>query len=392
MSADSPYSLESLERRWQLEKTPQVGLRLAEQYRRQGNLSASIEALTAGLETYPTHTSSRVALSRYLVDGERFEEAVPHLEKIVTLDPTHLVANKLLVGAYAGVGRLEDARDKLAIYEMMAEGDADIDRLHELVSESGSRGSSRLVPTHSEEEQVMPPLAPVAPAGEAAGSKLGARSENLLPSAKLESHSIEATSEFARGSVNSAESPQDVSLDLPFGQIEVPEPELAPEPAARTASVDEPFGLAMTPAKPDAYWQKVADEGIFSFETPEPAEPVRFEVEGEAGSGAVTLEPDLPGEEPSTTATLGNLYLEQGHKREAKEVFEEVLQREPENEVAQSGLEETREPESAPLALEAAAEPDATNEIVPATSVVERKKQILITYLGQIRQAVAAGV
>ena len=143
MTSTPTYSLEALERRWQLEKTPQIGLRLAEQYGFQEKISAAIETLAAGLEVYPTHIASRVALSRHLVDTGRFDEAVLHLEQIVVRDPAHLVANKLLVETYAGVGRTDDAREKLDIYEMMGAGDADIERLHELLEAAERRGNSQ---------------------------------------------------------------------------------------------------------------------------------------------------------------------------------------------------------------------------------------------------------
>jgi hypothetical protein len=46
----------------------------------------------------------------------------------------------------------------------------------------------------------------------------------------------------------------------------------------------------------------------------------------------------------SSTATLASLYLRQGHPREAKEIFERVLERQPDDEAAQLGLAQTTAP------------------------------------------------
>ena len=333
MTSTPTYSLEALERRWELEKTPQVGLRLAEQYRLQDKISAAIETLAAGLEVYPTHTASRVALSRYLVDTGRLDEAVPHLEQIVMRDPAHLVGNKLLVEAYAGVGRTDEAREKLAVYEMMGAGDADIERLAELLEAEQRRGDSE--------------SAELDPAG---GS-------GPVPT--------EVSEGIKRGT------------DQPFGRPTGLDTLVARVPVAAAVpdEADQPFAPALAPGKLSDYWQKVADEGIFTFHRAE--------------------EPEQPAAVGDSTVTLGELYWEQGHREEAVEVFEDVIAREPENQSARRGLEVTREPvaEAGPGAPPASAAGDAdASEDGSTPGLVERKKLALITYLERIRQADASGI
>lgn len=43
-------------------------------------------------------------------------------------------------------------------------------------------------------------------------------------------------------------------------------------------------------------------------------------------------------EDELVTATLGNLYLEQGHRRQAEEIFRRILRSDPDNEAARAGL------------------------------------------------------
>lgn len=324
MTADASYHLETLERRWQLEKTPQLGLRLAEEYRRKGDLSASIEVLADGLEVYPTHTASHVALSRYLVDGERFDEAVSHLEEIVRLDPAHLVANKLLVGAYAGIGRLDDARDKLDIYEMMAEGDADIEGLRRLVEPS--------------------------------------KTDDLASTA----HGTVADSEKATAETAA---PEHADAGIWPGDE---------EPTTKTGA-QEPFGSTWSDDESPSYWQEVADEGIFDFETP----PLPG---GDGSAAQAELEEPSPRAAPDSTVTMGRLYLEQGHRQEAAEAFQNVLRREPDNEVAQRGLDRAVEEQGAGVGG------SGVEEEEPMASALERKKSVLTAYLTQIRRAVESGV
>ena len=45
---------------------------------------------------------------------------------------------------------------------------------------------------------------------------------------------------------------------------------------------------------------------------------------------------------PTPTVTLGELYLAQGHRREAAEIFERVLRADPANRRARDGLEGLR--------------------------------------------------
>ncbi|MCP4200323.1 MAG: tetratricopeptide repeat protein [bacterium] len=345
MTAETSHSLEDLERRWQVDKTPQVGLRLAEEHRKKGDLSASIDVLATGLEVYPDHTASRVALSRYLVDSERFADAVLHLERIVKLDPTHLVANKLLVGAYTGIGRFAEARDKLDIYEMMGEGDADIERLRALL-EAAERGDELPV---AEPEDALPP-----PSDDWLG-----KGEELAVAEPVS----------------------------PLSSVSPPSPVSETEIGAQTApddfESDEPFGTAWTARGPAGYWQAVAEEGIFTLEAAgqlesELVEPSEYDLPG-AG------EPS-PAAGAESTVTMGSLYLEQGHYQEAAAVFEDVLAREPYNEVAQRGLEAALEGET-PAARDAGDEEEEST-----ADRLERLRSVLIAYRAQLRKAVEAGV
>ncbi len=88
---------------------------------------------------------------------------------------------------------------------------------------------------------------------------------------------------------------------------------------------------------------------------------------------------ELPAAEPAT-ATLADLYLEQGHLAEAEQAFREVLASDPENALARQRLAEIDRRRTAGLmAAELLAEVD------PALGPRERKIHLLKSYLGRIR-------
>ena len=70
------------------------------------------------------------------------------------------------------------------------------------------------------------------------------------------------------------------------------------------------------------------------------------------------------------TATLGELYLSQGHREEAETIFQRVLEHHPDNPVALEGLESARRGGGA--------------EAAP-TGVTARKMSVLHAYLRRLR-------
>jgi hypothetical protein len=117
-----------------------------------------------------------------------------------------------------------------------------------------------------------------------------------------------------------------------------PPPFLAWADAAPFAELTEP-PLAEPPLEPAPVLEA---EPVFEEPFPLPA-PVP------SPAPAVERTP-----EPVATATLGELYLRQGHPHEAERIFREVVEREPANAAARAGLEHARQQASEPRPLDAA--------------------------------------
>lgn len=124
-----PESIDDLRHRWEEDPSPQLSLHLAEEYRRLDRREEAVYVLGRALEEHPEHVAARVALGRYRLELGDVDEARQILEQVVAEDPTHLVANKLLVGLYMDIGRDKQAQDRLDLYKLLNAGDEEIEFL-----------------------------------------------------------------------------------------------------------------------------------------------------------------------------------------------------------------------------------------------------------------------
>lgn len=169
-----------------------------------------------------------------------------------------------------------------------------------------------------------------------------------------------------------------------FGFEPVPEPAAVPEPApeaeAPVFDLEETTPWAAEPAP------------LFSEPAPPAMEPA-FEATFEEPPFEPMAEPLAepmaePIAQPAATATLGEIYLRQGHLGEAKRIFDEVLRREPDNPAAHEGLLQlaSRRQERRPLEgrdLLAGYEPGEEGGLVEAKA---RKVFLLNSYLTRLRR------
>ncbi len=140
-------SIDELRSRWESDPSPKISLQLAEEYRRRDRREEAIEVLARALESHPEHTASRVAKGRYHLEMGQTDEARGLLEAVVTEDPTHLVAGKLLVELYLQIDDRKRARDRLDLYKLLNEGDPEIEILERrLAGEMPSEPSERIAP------------------------------------------------------------------------------------------------------------------------------------------------------------------------------------------------------------------------------------------------------
>jgi hypothetical protein len=179
----------------------------------------------------------------------------------------------------------------------------------------------------------------------------------------------------------------------PLASVE-PLPEAVPEPVPTLVAGSEPApwwrgssgeatGPSAAPAASAAPPPSAARQAPAAVPSPAAATPLA-RLEGAIGvevqaSGALPS-PELRPSDPGT-ATLGELYLRQGHLGEARNIFHQVLERDPDNEVALRGLEAIGRRRGTSLSaaeLVGGDEPDVRG-------VTSRKILLLERYLEQLR-------
>jgi tetratricopeptide (TPR) repeat protein len=105
--------------------------------------------------------------------------------------------------------------------------------------------------------------------------------------------------------------------------------------------------------------RRVEDAAATMMMPPVSPEILGGEVPGAGGARGAGEAPGID-EEPPATATLGQLYLQQGHREEARKIFRRVLDREPTHPVALAALQAMdQKPEAPPPAPAAPAAPTA---------------------------------
>jgi tetratricopeptide (TPR) repeat protein len=372
-----PDRLAQLKSRWESDPSSRVFLQLAEEYRHQGRVKEALDVLDRGLREHPGYLSALVAKGRCHLELGEPEPARTALERVVKQDATQMVANKLLVRAYLDTGEPEKARERLYLYSLLTDSDPEIEELRRRLR--AMEQPPQASPTSDPFPDAAPPPRP-SPGGDifdlglAAPPPAARRAEeedlfglNVPPPAAAVAPAPPALPE-------PEEAPEPVDVLFPglasresrgrylralssegLFFLDPTPPPLEPAPVPEAAEVSWEAIEEVVPVIPVAEpaWQEpeppaefaepewtVPEESLErSPETPAVEEAPVFDLE-ERTPWAVEPEPLTPEPEPASTATatLGELYLRQGHHDEAEQIFREVLRREPENATAQQGL------------------------------------------------------
>lgn len=405
-----PERLRALQLRWESDKTSRVFVQLAEEFRRLGRTQEALAILAEGLAANPNYLAAQVVLGRCHLDLGRTKEAITELEAVIARDPTQMVAYKLLVEAHLAEHDGEEARKRLRIYSLLNDSDPEIADLRRRIGEIGRHrrdpedtfvGALRpeapsalaeapVVLETPEPKDVPPELAVPEPrAAEPPVETPAVFDELLFPDLTVSPERYHAAlpAEPLFDLAIAGATPPEPPAPVASAEAEIPW-QLADEPVVTPPAEPELFELAATPAMVDLDVTGLlgrataapAAEALFALD-PTPAAPVPepwfalptppvVEIEPEPELEPAPFPSELPSEpaevveialvdelevaevaEPAATATLGHLYLRQGHLAEAEAMFREVLEREPDNGAAAAGLAEIgllREPPAAP--------------------------------------------
>ncbi len=418
-----PFSAErlnQLRQSWERDPKSRAFLQLAEEYRRAGRLADAIHVLEAGLAEHPTYLAAQVALGRSLLENGSPGPAIELLARALARDPMQLVANKLLVEAYLATGQVSRARERLDLYKLFNERDAAIEPLEARIraleehltgpsveAKRSVQGSSKggtlfdlpsaaaLPAVRFEPAAAQLPQPAGSPLIEPFGRIYAAAAARRIAAAFSEAGIFPLPRAADRTDAELDDSPSAAHAELAATEVTAGPQEWeamswATEPAPASAE------RARAPIVPSApVFETVSADGPVS------GNRAGIEAEIEAGIAppddlqAAVLEdvwqqeappPPVAAPQPAVSATLGELYLAQGHLAEAEESFAAVLHDRPGDAAALAGLQSVR--------LQRGDEAEAFSE-APAVAVepslvigglTARKAALLKDYLARIRQ------
>src|SRR3954447_7177373 len=299
--------IEELRLRLKADAKSRIFYPLAEELRKVSQFAEAEQVLRTGLNTHPTYLSAWVSLGRVLRDVGRNEQAAEALNKALQLDPGNVVAARILADAYLALGEKVEAIKKYKLVHALLPSDqeleATIERLElELHPPAPAPIEPVAIPEAAPEQ---PPVLDETPwAAEPEPDVFAAAEAEGAHEQQVE----EATGDAEPMSAAHAESPFE-------------------EPAADAGYSADAFAIEHP-------------QTMHVEEAPLVAE-LPTDVVPEEPADVFAMAPDLPAPSPddfSKTITMADLYAKQGLVDEARDIYEDILARDPNNDDVRARL------------------------------------------------------
>lgn len=304
--------------RFQLKSDPRsrIFFPLAEELRKAGQLTEAEQVLRTGLATHPSYLSGWVSLGRALRDLQKYSDAVEALKKALQLDPGNVVAARLLAESYESLGEKVEAIKKYKLVAALFPGDEELEAIIQRLDTE----INTPLPIPEPEQFAAPAAAPDEPF----------KSEKTHPG--------ESTAPFGQQWPVFDEAvrviKEDTGDDIATGEAQpmsaAPEESPFGEPAGFTSTtldIEQPSGFSFTPAP-----LPTDESDVF-----EPASEIApgF-VQGTFESNAAIPPPAT--DDFAKTITMADLYASQGLVDEARDIYEDILARDPSNSAIRAKL------------------------------------------------------
>ena len=332
---------------------------LAEELRKVGQPAEAEAVLRSGLSSHPTYLSAWVVLGRVLREQQKHGDAVEALTKALELDRGNVVAARLLAESYLALGEKVEAIKKYKLVHALLPGDDEIEAtIHRLEVELNSAPAKSVALSAPPVDDLSAP----ATDGEAAEADVFETTYSRLQrEAKLE---VE-TGDVEPMAATHAESPfEDPGTDAGYSAdaFEVENPRgihLAAAPLE--ADLPSPFPPPALPAEtsPAASPEQTDDAEMY--------EPAGGIAPGfiQGSFNANVAPPPLDEDVFARTITMADLYASQGLYDEARDIYEDILARDPDNARVRAKLDDLERAAAAPAPPEGLteADEDATLEL-----------------------------
>jgi Tfp pilus assembly protein PilF len=96
-------------------------LRLAEIDAQRGNIEQSYKEYSKAVELQPADADAKLGLAKSLMERNQSEKALPLLEDAIQLEPTNATAHYRLATLYRKMGRVDDAKRQVELYQKFKE-------------------------------------------------------------------------------------------------------------------------------------------------------------------------------------------------------------------------------------------------------------------------------
>jgi tetratricopeptide (TPR) repeat protein len=347
---------------------------LAEEHKKAGDLEMAIQVLTEGLRSNPGYVTARSFLGRLLMDKGDLTGAQKELEEVIKAIPDNLLAQRKLGDLYILQGRSSDALQRykaalalnpsdkelpslLADLEAGKDVSARVPRPKALISTAAPKaapataappkpspvpssgvskpaGSTPGVPPAVQKAPTPAPAVPKIDSAPAAPTKPVAEPRPATPSPSAppahDVAEVEVIEEIVE--IEHLEQPG------PAPEVKAPAAEnaamLQPEPPGQTAETAEmpAFDLSETPTMASKGTEDLTEVswGTETFIPLEESKPAETAATGDEGGD------DL------NTDTLAELYISQGFYDKAVEIYQGMLEEQPQNKALQQKLEKLR--------------------------------------------------
>ena len=376
--------IEELRSRLKADPKSRLFFPLAEELRKVAQLTEAEQVLRTGLTSHPTYLSAWVSLGRVLHDLHNDVDAVSALNKALQLDPGNVVAARLLAEAYMALGEKVEAIKKYKLVYALLPGDQELEgiitRLDREINapaiipepeaepaadESPFESAPDSGPAVAEEPQPAPvpsheppPFEPPtfdATPFDMPSSAMPAADGGIWDDTDEARIFHDSTLTMRREQATEVETGDAEPMSAAHSESPFEEPAVEEGYGADAFAIEQPGGMhiATAPMAADLP-EPLPLEPVESAaqDVPPPAESAADEADvfepadGGLAPGIVTEPfaatstlPPVDADDFARTLTMADLYANQGLVDEARDIYEDILARDPNNAVVRARME-----------------------------------------------------
>ncbi len=131
MPTPTDMSVQRLENKLKIKPNSLVFSRLADSYRKSGDVQQAIAICSRGLELHPDYVTGRIILGRCYLEQENFNDAIKEFTQVCRLDRHNQIAIKMLADVFSKQGMEEKAGD---LYNLLFKMDPENPSLEHLIT------------------------------------------------------------------------------------------------------------------------------------------------------------------------------------------------------------------------------------------------------------------